>query len=251
MDNVFVALKDTPIPTILVVAGIVFLLLSIAGHLAGKIVVSPERQRWAAAIGGVLTVLGVALYIIPLRRSSDGQEVVAVQKVSPSDVHPSAAGALLPKTESSSPSASDRVSSAVVAPLTPPAQDSSHPPTTASGDSIDTARLIPVGTTIRDSENPGANRFFFKFKATGNKTRVILRKLSVRGFRSAVEVYDHAENIVAQDVEGVALLAGLNPQDQPVTLGFETNPGETYYVVLKLFVDPNVRGDFELAVHNE
>jgi hypothetical protein len=251
MDNVFVALKDTPIPTILVVAGIVFLLLSIAGHLAGKIVVSPERQRWAAAIGGVLTVLGVVLYIIPSGRPSDRQEVAAVQQVSPSDVHPSNAGALVTETESASPGASDRVSSAVAAPVAPPAQDLSHRSTTTPGDSMDTARLIPVGTTIRDLAHPGADRFFFKFNATGNKTRVILRKLSVRGFRSVVEVYDRAEHIVAQNVEGVALLAGVNPQDQPVTLGFETDVGETYYVVLKLFVDPNVRGDFELAVHNE
>lgn len=72
MDSV-VALKDTPIPTILVVAGIAFLLLSIAGHLAGKIVVPPERQRWAGAIGAVLTILGIALYVIPLRQPLKNQ----------------------------------------------------------------------------------------------------------------------------------------------------------------------------------
>jgi hypothetical protein len=64
--NAFIAaLKDTPIPTILVVAGIVFLLLSIAGQLAGRIVVPPERQREAAIIGGFLLVVGVALHIAP------------------------------------------------------------------------------------------------------------------------------------------------------------------------------------------
>jgi hypothetical protein len=52
MESVLTALKDTPIPTILVVAGIAFLLLAIAGQLAGRIVVAPERQRWAAFIGG-------------------------------------------------------------------------------------------------------------------------------------------------------------------------------------------------------
>ena len=64
MKEVITALKDTPIPTILVVAGIVFLLLAIAGQLAGRIVVAPERQRWAAVIGDGLLAIGVALYVI-------------------------------------------------------------------------------------------------------------------------------------------------------------------------------------------
>jgi hypothetical protein len=51
-----------------VVAGIVFLLLAIAGQLAGRIVVAPERQRWAALIGGGLLVIGVALHIVPQLR---------------------------------------------------------------------------------------------------------------------------------------------------------------------------------------
>ncbi len=65
MGDFFVALKDTPIPTILVVAGIVFLLLSIAGQLAGRINVPPERQRQAAIIGGLLLVVGVVLHVAP------------------------------------------------------------------------------------------------------------------------------------------------------------------------------------------
>jgi hypothetical protein len=64
MDSVLAALKDTPIPTLLVIAGIVFLLLSIAGQLAGRIAVPPERQRWAAVIGGILLISGVALYVV-------------------------------------------------------------------------------------------------------------------------------------------------------------------------------------------
>jgi hypothetical protein len=65
MESVVAALKDTPIPTILVIAGIAFLLLSIAGQLAGRIAVAPERQRWAAVIGGVLLIAGIALYVVP------------------------------------------------------------------------------------------------------------------------------------------------------------------------------------------
>ena len=67
MESVLAALKDTPIPTLLVVAGIVFLLLSIAGQLAGRITVPPERQRQATIIGCFLVVVGVALHVVPPR----------------------------------------------------------------------------------------------------------------------------------------------------------------------------------------
>jgi hypothetical protein len=53
MDTILTALKETPIPTIMVVAGIVFLLLSIAGQLAGRVTVPPERQRQATIMGYV------------------------------------------------------------------------------------------------------------------------------------------------------------------------------------------------------
>jgi hypothetical protein len=65
MESVLAALKDTPIPTILVIAGIVFLLLSVVGQLAGRITVPPERQRQAAIIGCLLVVVGVALHVAP------------------------------------------------------------------------------------------------------------------------------------------------------------------------------------------
>jgi hypothetical protein len=68
MESILGALKETPIPTILVVAGIVFLLLSIAGQLAGRIAVPAERQRWAAVMGGILLISGVALYVVPPAR---------------------------------------------------------------------------------------------------------------------------------------------------------------------------------------
>jgi hypothetical protein len=69
MDTIITALKDTPIPTILVVAGIGFLLLSIASQLVGRIAVPPERQRQAAIIGGLLVVVGLTLHVAPLLRS--------------------------------------------------------------------------------------------------------------------------------------------------------------------------------------
>jgi hypothetical protein len=88
MESLLGALKETPIPTIMVVAGIAFLLLAIARQLAGRIVVAPERQRWAAFIGGGLLAIGLALHIVPKLAS----EVVPpprespVEKPSPGDI---------------------------------------------------------------------------------------------------------------------------------------------------------------------
>ena len=65
MESVLAALKETPIPTILVVAGIVFLLLSMVGQLVGHVTVPPERQRWAAVTGGALLIVGIGLHVMP------------------------------------------------------------------------------------------------------------------------------------------------------------------------------------------
>jgi hypothetical protein len=65
MDTLLTALKNTPIPTILVVAGIAFLLLSIVGQLAGRVTVPPERQRQATIIGCLLLVIGIVLHVVP------------------------------------------------------------------------------------------------------------------------------------------------------------------------------------------
>jgi hypothetical protein len=65
MESVLAALKETPIPTILVLGGILFLLLSMVGQLIGHMTVPPERQRWAAVTGGVLLMAGIGLRVIP------------------------------------------------------------------------------------------------------------------------------------------------------------------------------------------
>lgn len=59
------ALADTPVPTILVVAGIVFLLLSVADKLSAQLSVPDQRRRHAQILGGILLVIGVALNLQP------------------------------------------------------------------------------------------------------------------------------------------------------------------------------------------
>jgi hypothetical protein len=65
MDSIISLLKDTPIPTILVLSGIVFLFLALAGQIAGKLEVPPARQKWAAAAGAIFLGAGLLLYLAP------------------------------------------------------------------------------------------------------------------------------------------------------------------------------------------
>jgi hypothetical protein len=74
MESFFKALldvlKDTPVQNILVIAGIVFLLLSVAGQILGKIFVPPERQRQTMIIGCLLVVVGITLHVVASRPGS-------------------------------------------------------------------------------------------------------------------------------------------------------------------------------------
>jgi hypothetical protein len=65
MDSIISLLQDTPIPTILVVSGVVFLFLALAGQIAGKLEVPPTRQKWAAAAGALFLSVGLLLYLVP------------------------------------------------------------------------------------------------------------------------------------------------------------------------------------------
>jgi hypothetical protein len=65
MEAIFNAVKDTPIPTIFVVAGIGFLLLALAGQVPGKIEVPASRQKWAGVLGSLFLMLGLALHVVP------------------------------------------------------------------------------------------------------------------------------------------------------------------------------------------
>jgi hypothetical protein len=65
-----------------------------------------------------------------------------------------------------------------------------------------------------------------------------------------VDVYDHNENRVAQVREGVTLLPGINPEDQSLTLAFESRPGELYYIMVSVLAS-TASGDYELTVVEE
>src|SRR6266700_4854709 len=62
-------LKDTPVPTILVVAGILFILLAIAGSFK-PFEIPPLTSLWqkwvAGTLGGLFVIAGLLVYLLPI-----------------------------------------------------------------------------------------------------------------------------------------------------------------------------------------
>lgn len=71
-------LQKTSIPNLLVIAGIVFLLLSFVGELGAIIKLPKDRQKPVGIIGVVLLVFGIGMYLIPsVPNSVNSPEIIA------------------------------------------------------------------------------------------------------------------------------------------------------------------------------
>jgi hypothetical protein len=64
MAETIAILKDTPIPTLMIIGGIALLVLSVVTSISDKVKVAPERQKWAWIAGLILVVIGAALFLI-------------------------------------------------------------------------------------------------------------------------------------------------------------------------------------------
>jgi hypothetical protein len=62
LNDFFATLGDTPLPTLLILAGLFFLLLSIVAKVGALLVVSPARQRQATVLGLLLLIGGLGLH---------------------------------------------------------------------------------------------------------------------------------------------------------------------------------------------
>lgn len=65
MIDLLKSLSGTPLPTILVISGIFFLFLSLAGGVSGKIELPEKRQLYTGISGIILLIVGLAIYLIP------------------------------------------------------------------------------------------------------------------------------------------------------------------------------------------
>lgn len=62
MEPILNAIQNTPLPTILTVAGLLFLLLGFVTKLGGFIEVSREQKRWTIPIGLLVLTIGLVLH---------------------------------------------------------------------------------------------------------------------------------------------------------------------------------------------
>jgi hypothetical protein len=71
------SLKDTSLPNILVIAGILFLVLAIAGGITGQIKVQEASRKWSALLGGAFLIIGILIYLAPKIEKNVGQQLTA------------------------------------------------------------------------------------------------------------------------------------------------------------------------------
>lgn len=60
------SLTNTPVPGILVVGGLIFLLLAIGGQITGSVNIPSQGRTTSGFIGFLCLIIGVSLYLLPL-----------------------------------------------------------------------------------------------------------------------------------------------------------------------------------------
>lgn len=65
MEEFFVAIQKTPVPTLLIVAGLLFILLGFVTKIGGIIEVSPEQKQLTLPVGMSVLLIGLLLNFNP------------------------------------------------------------------------------------------------------------------------------------------------------------------------------------------
>lgn len=134
-------LQETNIPNLLVIAGIIFLLLSLAGRVGGFIELPPTRQRGAGIIGGILLVVGIGLAILP-GTPADLAGVATITPDTPTVAPLSATNTPVPPPDTATPEPTPT-------PLPPTDTATPEPPTnTPSATPTDTPTATPTPTPL-------------------------------------------------------------------------------------------------------
>lgn len=110
-----------------------------------------------------------------------------------------------------------------------------------SNDLITESNLVTMGQRVHGKVAGDEDRDFYKFRTSSQteKVRVILRKLSKKGFSADLTIYDEVE-----DREGIRHASG----DTPVTISFESKPDSYYYIVV---AGSGRGGEYELVIRDE
>lgn len=70
MEAAIKAIQGTPVPTLLIVAGLFFLLLGFVSKLGGMIEVSPEQKKYTLPIGLLVLTIGLVIHFTPPNTSN-------------------------------------------------------------------------------------------------------------------------------------------------------------------------------------
>ena len=81
-------LRGTPLPSILVIGGIAFLLLSVLQRAGTSIETKPGKERFAVFTGIVLLLGGIALYLVPPTQPPVAPTAIVLQGTTPPAAQP-------------------------------------------------------------------------------------------------------------------------------------------------------------------
>ncbi len=76
--NILKGLAETPVPTILVIAGILFLFIALGGQFGAKIVTDKMKTKAAGILGIILLLIGITIFLSQDKQAPkvpDGMEV--------------------------------------------------------------------------------------------------------------------------------------------------------------------------------
>ena len=85
--NSLTAILGAQLSTVFVLAGILFLFLAVVGKVGATIVVSAQRQKYAALIGVLLIVLGLALMVVETEHENGEDEEPAPTTSQPAPIY--------------------------------------------------------------------------------------------------------------------------------------------------------------------
>ena len=96
MNEIVQAITETPIPTILVLAGVLFLLMSVADRVSAHLTIPESRKKQAMLLGLMMLAGGVALNVLP-GVSGPGAELANVPAAQEAPEAPAVALASVPE----------------------------------------------------------------------------------------------------------------------------------------------------------
>jgi hypothetical protein len=240
MDEFLSGVVSAPLGTLLTLSGIIFLFVAVVGRISGKIEPGAKGRILSGVVGFFLMFLGLGIHFSqhgtpfpgnPNRDAATNQSQLK-----------SVGSAELSQGEKS-------------AGQEPQISRNPQEPTEFGiekepNDQINNSQLVQKNIPVRGSLTMKGDRDYYRFRAPGNLTRIILRKPKIPGFSAEVEVYDAVEKVIAHKRQWIAGSLGETDAERPVTFAFESISDAEYFIVVKAVGNESL-GDYELVIRPE